>query len=574
MAMQPFRRKNIGVILIDRGSLNPDQLPIIVEKLATTRQRFGEIAIHEGFITEEDLARALAEQFNLEYVDLRNFKMDSDLLNQLPPDAIYRFHFVPLEMQPHVIVIAVADPTDVVRLDELELLLDRQVQLRVTSESSIAAVTKAGEGTRRVLREVSEDFMLQLVKETDRGEEVLSVETLSDDTSPIIKLINTTILDALSRRASDIHIETGADGVDIKYRIDGVLYKANDTIDQHFQAPIISRLKVMSELDISERRIPQDGRFKIRFGEKSIDFRVSIMPSSMGEDAVIRILDKESIASDLKGLTLENLGVSEREIKRLRRKIREPYGMVLVTGPTGSGKTTTLYAALTEIHTGEDKIITIEDPVEYMLRGVLQIPVNEKKGLTFAKGLRSILRHDPDKIMVGEIRDSETAQIAVQSALTGHLVFTTVHANNVFDVIGRFIHMGIDPYNFVSCLNCVLAQRLVRKVCAACRRPVKYSDEQLVDGGVDPDRFRGMTLYESHGCDECHGTGYRGRVAIVELLELNDQIRDLIIAKVPATQLKKAARDAGVLFLRDSAEEKFAAGITTLKEINRVTFVE
>jgi len=572
--MQTFRRKNIGMILLELGYLNPDHLPVIVEKLATTRQRFGEIAVHEGFVTEENVAIALAEQFNLEYVDLRNFKMDSELLNLLPPDAIYRFHFVPLDVQPHTIVIAVSDPTDVVKLDELELLLDRQVQIRIASDSAIASVTKAGEGTRRVLREVSEDFMLQLVKETDRGEEVLSVETLSADTSPIIKLINTTILDALSRRASDIHIETGPDGVDIKYRIDGVLYKANETIDQHFQAPIISRLKVMSELDISERRIPQDGRFKIRFGEKSIDFRVSIMPSSMGEDAVIRILDKESIASDLKGLTLENLGISEHEIKRLRKKIREPYGMVLVTGPTGSGKTTTLYAALTEIHTGEDKIITIEDPVEYMLRGVLQIPVNEKKGLTFAKGLRSILRHDPDKIMVGEIRDSETAQIAVQSALTGHLVFTTVHANNVFDVIGRFIHMGIDPYNFVSCLNCVLAQRLVRKVCTACRRPVHYSDEQLLEGGVDPERFRGMTLYEAHGCDECHGTGYRGRVAIVELLELNDQIRDLIIAKVPATQLKKAARDAGVTFLRDSAEEKLAAGITTIKEINRVTFVE
>ena len=574
MARESFKRKNIGTIFVDRGVLQPDQTAIILERVAITRKRFGEIAVQEGFVTEEELAQALAEQFGLEYIDLRNFKMDSELLNQLPPDAIYRYHFVPLEIQPNVIVIAVSDPTDVVKLDELELMLDRQIQIRVASDSAISTVTKAGEGTRRVLRDVSEDFMLQLVKETDRGEEVLSVETLSEDTSPIIKLINTTILDALSRRASDIHIETGLDGVDIKYRIDGVLYKANDTIDQHFQSPIISRLKVMSELDISERRIPQDGRFKIRFGEKSIDFRVSIMPSSMGEDAVIRILDKESIASDLKGLTLENLGVSEREIKRLRRKIREPYGMVLVTGPTGSGKTTTLYAALTEIHTGEDKIITIEDPVEYMLRGVLQIPVNEKKGLTFAKGLRSILRHDPDKIMVGEIRDSETAQIAVQSALTGHLVFTTVHANNVFDVIGRFIHMGIDPYNFVSCLNCVMAQRLVRKVCLACRRPVKYSDEELVDGGVDPERFRDLTLYESHGCEECHGTGYRGRVAIVELLELTDQIRELIIAKVPATQLKKAAREAGVMFLRDSAEEKLAAGVTTLKEINRVTFVE
>ena len=574
MTTHSFRLKNIGNILIERGCLAAEQLPVIIEQLATTRLRFGEIAIKEGFVTEEDMARALGEQFSIEYVDLRNFKMSEELLNSLPLDAIYRFRFVPLEMTPNGIVVAISDPTDVVKLDELELLLDRQIQVRIASESSIAAVIKAGEGTRRVLREVSEDFMLQLVKETDRGEEVLSVESISDDSSPIIKLINSTILDALNRRASDIHIETSLDGVDIKYRIDGVLYKANETIDLHFQSPIISRLKVMSELDISERRIPQDGRFKIRFGEKSIDFRVSIMPSSLGEDAVIRILDKESIASDMKGLTLENLGVSDREIKRLRKKIREPYGMVLVTGPTGSGKTTTLYAALTEIHTGDDKIITIEDPVEYMLRGVLQIPVNEKKGLTFAKGLRSILRHDPDKIMVGEIRDSETAQIAVQSALTGHLVFTTVHANNVFDVIGRFIHMGIDPYNFVSCLNCVLAQRLVRKVCMACRRPITYSDEELREGGVDPEQFRDLTLYESTGCEECHGTGYRGRVAIVELLELNDQIRDLIIAKVPATQLKQAARDAGVMFLRDSAEEKFAAGITTLKEINRVTFVE
>jgi type IV pilus assembly protein PilB len=574
MAIHSFRRKNIGTILVEQGALSPDQLPLVLEKQATTRQRFGEIAIREKFVTEEELALALSDQFNLEYIDLRNFRMDEGLLNELPPDAIYRFRFVPLELSSHSIVVAVADPTDVVKLDELELLLDRQVQIRIASESAIAGVIKAGEGTRRVLRDVSEDFMLQLIKETDRGEEVLSVESIADDTSPIIKLVNTTILDALDRRASDIHIETSLDGVDIKYRIDGVLYKANETIDLHFQAPIISRLKVMSELDISERRVPQDGRFKIRFGKKSIDFRVSIMPSSMGEDAVIRILDKESIASDLKGLTLENLGISEREIKRFRRKIREPYGMVLVTGPTGSGKTTTLYAALTEIHTGEDKIITIEDPVEYMLRGVLQIPVNEKKGLTFAKGLRSILRHDPDKIMVGEIRDPETAQIAVQSALTGHLVFTTVHANNVFDVIGRFTHMGIDPYNFVSCLNCVMAQRLLRRVCTRCRRPAEYSDDFLVDAGVDPERVRGMTLYENNGCDECNGTGYRGRVAIIELLELNDEIRDLIIAKAPATLLKQAARDAGVMFLRDSAVEKLAEGITTLREINRVTFIE
>ena len=572
--MKSYKRRNIGTILIERGSLASDKLPVIIEKLATTKQRFGEICLREGFVDGNQLALALSEQFNLEYVDLTDFKMDEAVLNALPPETTYRFKCVPIEMTADYLIVAVADPTDVVKLDELELLLDRPLQIRIASETAIATVLKAGEGTRRVLREVSEDFMLQLVKETDRGEEVLSVETISDDTSPIIKLVNSTLLDALNRRASDIHIESGHEGVVIKYRIDGVLYTANDPIDLHFQASIISRLKVMSELDISERRIPQDGRFKIRFGAKSIDFRVSIMPSSFGEDAVIRILDKESIANDMKGLSLENLGVSEREIKRLRKKIREPYGMVLVTGPTGSGKTTTLYAALTEIQTGEDKIITIEDPVEYMLRGILQIPVNEKKGLTFAKGLRSILRHDPDKIMIGEIRDPETAQIAVQSALTGHLVFTTVHANNVFDVIGRFIHMGIDPYNFVSSLNCVLAQRLVRRVCRKCRQPIVHSDDELRENCIDPELVRGVTLYQSKGCEECNNTGYRGRSAIVELLELNDRLRDMIIGKVTATELKQAARESGVMFLRESAVEKLIEGDTTLKEINRVTFVE
>jgi type IV pilus assembly protein PilB len=572
--MRSYKRRTIGAILIERGSLDPEKLPAVLEQIGSSKQRFGEICIREGFVNSEQLAMALAEQFNLAYCNLADFRMNEEILNTLPPEAIYRFRFVPLELTPEYLVVAVSDPSDVIKMDELELLIDRPLQIRIASEAAIASVLKAGEGARRMLREVSEDFMLQLVKETDRGEEVLSAETITDDTSPIIKLVNTTLMDALNRRASDIHIETGHEGLVIKYRIDGVLYVANDPIDLHFQAPIISRLKVMSELDISERRIPQDGRFKIRFAAKSIDFRVSIMPSSFGEDAVIRILDKESIANDMKGLSLENLGISEREIKRLRKKIREPYGMVLVTGPTGSGKTTTLYAALTEIQTGEDKIITIEDPVEYMLRGVLQIPVNEKKGLTFAKGLRSILRHDPDKIMIGEIRDSETAQIAVQSALTGHLVFTTVHANNVFDVIGRFIHMGIDPYNFVSSLNCVMAQRLVRRVCRKCRKPVRHSDEILREGGVDPELVRGVTIYEAKGCEECNNTGYRGRSAIVELLELNDHLRDLIIGKATATQLKLAAHEAGVVFLRESALEKLISGDTTLKEINRVTFVE
>lgn len=569
-----FKRKKLGEILIARGALKPDELPFLLDRAKSGGVRLGKICLSENLITEEALYMALAEQFGLEYADLKGFKVNEAILNSLPPDAIYRYHFVPLEEVGDTLAVAVSDPTDVVKLDELRLLIDRPLIIKIAAEPAIEALLKKGEGTTRVLKEVSEDFMLQLVKETDKGEEILTVEKISADTSPIIKLVNSTLMDAMAKRASDIHIESGPDAVTIKYRIDGVLYKAMDPIDSHFQGPIISRLKVMSELDISERRIPQDGRFKVRMKEKSIDFRVSIMPSVFGEDAVIRILDKESIAADLKGLTLESLGMNERESRRLRKMIKEPYGMVLVTGPTGSGKTTTLYAALTEIHTGEEKVVTIEDPVEYQLRGILQIPVNEKKGLTFARGLRSILRHDPDKIMVGEIRDPETAQIAVQSALTGHLVFTTVHANNVFDVIGRFIHMGIDPYNFVSCLNCVLAQRLVRKLCPKCKTPVRLTDDILLESGLDPEKCRNAAFYEPTGCDDCRGTGYSGRSAIVELLDLNDEIRQLIIERAPAVLLKKAASEAGTIFLREAAVEKVLAGETSLKEINRVTFVD
>lgn len=566
--------RKIGQILVDRQLLTPEQRDLLLEQLPSSGMRFGELCRAQGLVSDVDLSKALAERFSLPWIDLSEYQLDEGLLASLPADVPFHYRCVPLSYEQGGLAVAVADPTDIKRLDELELLLGMPLVLHLAPETEIKNLLRAGEGSRRVLRNVTEDFILQLVKENDKGEEILSAETVSSDTSPIIKLVNTTLLDALNRRASDIHIETGNDGVAIKYRIDGVLFPASDPIPSHFQAPIISRLKVMSELDISERRIPQDGRFKVRFGGKSIDFRISIMPSAYGEDAVIRILDKESIADKMQKLSLDSLGISQRELPRIRRKIREPYGMVLVTGPTGSGKTTTLYAALTEIHTGEEKIITIEDPVEYLLPGVLQIPVNEKKGLTFARGLRSILRHDPDKIMVGEIRDAETAQIAVQSALTGHLVFTTVHANNALDVVGRFIHMGIDPHNFVSSLNCIVAQRLLRQLCRKCRRPVQHDPDQLRDAGIDPACTAERTLYEARGCDDCNGTGYRGRSAIVELLELSDEMRDQIVNRASAAQLKQLARQQGTIFLREAAVEKFLDGETSLREINRVTFVE
>src|SRR5205814_117785 len=352
------------------------------------------------------------------------------------------------------------------------------------------------------------------------------------------------------------------------------LYAKVDPIDLAYHQTLISRIKVMSELDIAERRVPQDGRFRVRYNGRNVDFRVSIMPTVHGEDAVIRILDKEQINEEFKNLDLNVVGFPEAELKRFRKYIKEPYGMVLVTGPTGSGKTTTLYAALNEIRNEEDKIITIEDPVEYQLHGIVQIPVNEKKGLTFARGLRSILRHDPDKIMVGEIRDPETAQIAIQSALTGHLVFTTVHANNVVDVLGRFLNMGVEPYQFVSALNCVLAQRLVRLICSHCKRPTKVDPKLLVESALDPTLAQTHQFYEGAGCIDCGGTGFKGRTAICELLDLSDRIREMILDRRPNSDVKKAAHEEGMRFLRESAVEKVLHGLTTLREINKVTFVE
>ena len=403
--------------------------------------------------------------------------------------------------------------------------------------------------------------------------ENLSLKGISEDTSPVVKLVHSTLYDALKGGASDVHIESHPSGLRIKYRIDGVLIAVSEVPGVEMAEQVISRIKVMSELDIAERRVPQDGRFKVSVQGRDVDFRVSVMPSSFGEDAVLRILDRQSLSDQMHGLSLDILGFDADSIARFRRLAREPYGMVLVTGPTGSGKTSTLYAAISEINHGEDKIITIEDPVEYHLPGVLQIPVNEKKGLTFARGLRSILRHDPDKIMVGEIRDAETAQIAIQSALTGHLVFTTVHANNVFDVIGRFMHMGVDPYSFVSALNGILAQRLVRLTCTHCAEPQQPSTELLATSGILPDSVMEYRFVAGRGCGQCRGTGYKGRKAIAEMLHLNDEIRELIVAREPIRRIKEAARRHGTRYLRESALDLVRLGETTLQEINRVTFV-
>ena len=524
--------------------------------------------------SERREAEEFAERYDLEFVNVSNFRVDNDLFRSVPFDLMLRYNFIPEAEHDGVVSVVMADPSDVVKVDELELLLGRPVEVKVGQRSAIEEILQKSESAQRVLDEATEDFRIQLVQEDEDGEEVLSIDRITADTSPIIKLVDSTLFNAIQRRASDIHIETRDTEVLIKYRIDGVLYQAMEPIDKRHHQTVISRIKVMSELDIAEKRIPQDGRFKVRMKGRTIDFRVSIMPSVHGEDCVIRILDKESMNKEFKNLRLDILGFDGETLKKLRKFIREPYGMVLVTGPTGSGKTTTLYACLSEIQSSEDKIITIEDPVEYQLKGITQIPVNEKKGLSFARGLRSILRHDPDKIMVGEIRDEETAQIAIQSALTGHLVFTTVHANNVVDVLGRFLNMNVDLYNFVSALNCVLAQRLVRKICPHCKQPADTSAQLLEDSGLDRDVYGDFTFYEGAGCIDCNGTGFLGRLAVSELLDLSDQIRELILDKRPASEIKRAAKEEGMKFLRESALEKAFEGVTTLREINKVTFVD
>src|ERR1700682_1964124 len=501
--------------------------------MATTEQHTNVIADLASTADEQherDHARKLAERYRCPFVDLREQRIDPELFRTIPADLMFRYNFVPLETHDNVLSIAAADPGQVQMSDELPLLLGKKLSIKVATARQISDLLKRTEQSQRVLEQATEAFTLQVSKQEEETEETISGDRLTRDTtvSPVVRLVETIIFTALERRASDIHIEARDTEVAVKYRIDGVLQHAMQPIAKEWHSTVLSRIKVLSDLDIAERRVPQDGRFRVKYKGRFIDLRVSIMPASHGEDAVLRVLDTETLSEKFQSLSLDVVGFSELEVKRFRRYIQEPYGMVLVTGPTGSGKTTTLYAAINEIKTDEDKIVTIEDPVEYQLKGITQIPVNEKKGLTFARGLRSILRHDPDKIMVGEIRDTETANIAVQSALTGHLVFTTVHANNVFDVIGRFLHMQVDPYSFVSALNGVLAQRLLRVVCPHCSESYEPEPHVLGGSGVSPETAGQFRFVRGTGCGQCRGTGYKGRKAIAEILNLDDDIREMI----------------------------------------------
>jgi type IV pilus assembly protein PilB len=568
----PVKRAALEDVLTQRGLVSPELIDVLVQQASEARQPLTGYLIEHGLVTEEALAESLAEQFGLPFDLLKDFRVDLEEFKPLSVEWMHRHPFLPLSDTDGVLTLAVPNPQDLRALDALELLLGRDFRIVVSTKAAIDEALRQSESNSQVITRIQEEFKPVLIRENEQGDEVLSLEKISKDQSPVVKLVDTIVLTALQKRASDIHIEVNERAVDVKYRIDGVLYPAMEPLDFKFHAPLVSRLKVMSDLDIAERRVPQDGRFKMRLDQRKVDFRVSVLPSAYGESVVIRVLEKEDISAEKGALNLERLGFNAEDLRRFRKASSEPYGMVLVTGPTGSGKTTTLYAAINEINNQQDKIITIEDPVEYQLKGIVQIPVNEKKGLTFARGLRSILRHDPDKIMVGEIRDAETAQIAIQSALTGHLVFSTVHANNAFDVISRFVNMGIEPYNFVSSLNCILAQRLVRAICLSCKAPIKPDRVECEESGLNYEDVKDRMFAHGKGCAECNGLGFRGRRAITEFLGLTDKIKEMILDRRPSSELRKVAMADGMTSLREAGLDKALRGETTLKEVNRVTF--
>jgi type IV pilus assembly protein PilB len=566
-------RPRLAEILAAEGLVPPERLDAALTDRNGARGNLGRYLVEEGLLSEEDLARALALQHALPTGDLKGVTPDASLLGLFPPELMLKGPFLPYAREGGRVLVALADPGDLFLVDRIREVLGQAAELQVAPRPVILRLLRGMETSQPILRDLAADFTPAVIPESDETDQI-TLEKLRSDDSPVVRLVDSIILNALERRASDIHLEAQENALHVKYRVDGLLTPALEPIGRSYHDAILSRLKVMAELDIAERRIPQDGGFKARVQGRHIDFRLSILPSAAGESAVIRILDKETITQELAELRLDLLGFGPADVARLRRATTRPHGMVLVTGPTGSGKTTTLYAALSEINTGLDKIITIEDPIEYRLRNVVQVPVNEKKGLTFARGLRSILRHDPDRILVGEIRDRETAEIAVQAALTGHLVFTTVHANNIIDVIGRFIHMGLEPYNFVSALNNVLTQRLVRTLCLGCRVPVAADPAALRDAGLDPAQVGDRSLYGGRGCPACNGTGLKGRTVVGELVEMTDTIRELIVARRPASEIRRATKAGGTTFLREAALEKVFAGATTLAEANRVTAAE
>lgn len=566
-----FKRPRIGDVICSKGFAGRER---VEEEAGSAKGRLGEWLLSRGVINGEQLAEALALHFELPYAAPSDIAVHEDVFEKCIVEDVYRLGIVPVAEGDGRLAFVIDDPLNSRLLGEIERIYGRGAGLMVGSSGAIRSALEKSEVASRFLKNVSVDY--EAPESPGRAAEgsSLSINAVASQESSVEKFVNTILIVAMKKRASDIHLEVYEDGVAVKYRIDGILYSATETLSASHHRAFITRLKVMAKLDIAENRVPQDGHFTLNINGKDTDFRVSILPSVLGEDIVIRVLDKSAFETRMKEMSLDTLGFDAHSLVRFRKSIHEPYGMVLITGPTGSGKTTTLYAALAELNFSEEKIITIEDPVEYRIKGIVQVPVNEKKKVTFAAGLRSILRHDPDKIVVGEIRDPETAQIAVQSALTGHLVFTTVHANSACDVIGRFSHMGINVHSFVSALNCVVAQRLLRSICPHCRAEYKPDASELPEESIAGIEIRKTVWFQGKGCAKCAGTGYSGRSAIAEYMALSPGLREMITNQSPTAELQQQAIKEGMISLRRTALERAMRGETTLREVNRVTFAE
>jgi type IV pilus assembly protein PilB len=567
-------RRKLGQILVDLGYLDEDQLWDLLNEARTTQQPIGQVALARGLITEEQLLQALAEQFNVKVVNLQEVKPQPEAIQAVPETMASVYKVLPLTYKDNVLTVAIADPANLTALDDLRNFLGvKQVVPVLASQRALQeAIPKAYAGKEESIV----DIIQQLENDPEIGKYVHHRETSIDleslqelqDAAPVRKLINMVLLMGIKDRASDIHFEPFEEEYKLRYRCDGVMYELVPP-PRHLAPAISSRIKVMANLDIAERRLPQDGRIELNVGGNPVDLRVSVLPTMFGESVVIRVLDRTVVQLDL-----DRLGMDPDTLSKFRELIRKPNGIVLVTGPTGAGKSTTLYSALNELNDVTEKIITTEDPIEYDLDGIVQVPINPDIGVTFANVLRAILRHDPDKIMVGEIRDVETAQIAVQAALTGHLVLSTLHTNDAPSTVTRLRDMGVEPYLITATLEGVLAQRLVRRICPDCRTEYEPSKELLMELNLTPEQVQGKKFYYGRGCERCNNTGFKGRTGIFELLVMNDTIRDLVANNASTDAIRQAARKAGMKTLREAGLQALFSGITTIEEVVRATAIE
>lgn len=572
-----FKKKSLCEILVEEGYISIEFIQKIIDEFGAVPANIGQILIDRRVITEEEYARAVASELGIEYVDLAHYEVNDELFNSIDVALMRRYCFIPHRRENKDIHLIMSDPGNVDAIEELEVQLGLPivplVASRISLQKLLSLMVETSLDSKVVFGDLENFPPLEVVveEEDDDSSPAPGVATASgfgSDTT-VVRMVDAILLKGVRKRASDIHFEVYESQLKVKYRIDGVLFEVLSDVEPRFRGPVISRLKIMAQLDIAEKRIPQDGRFKLKIDDRFVDFRVSVLPSIFGETVVLRILDKSAL-----GLDIQKLGLEGEDLLMFKRNVKKPYGMVLVAGPTGSGKTTTLYSAIKFVHTPKDKFITIEDPVEYQLPDIVQIAVNEKKGLTFSSGLRSIVRQDPDKVMVGEIRDPETAQIAINAALTGHLVFSSIHANNVIDAISRLENMEIDPYEFVSSFNLIMSQRLMRLNCKNCLTDDNSITDEMRRLTIDFEQYANVAFKRGRGCRYCHETGYQGRSGIFEVLEMTPKIKQMILTRQSPLEIRKAAMEQGMVPLRRAGWQKVEKGLTTFEEMNRVTFEE